>query len=150
MKDNEDSEISFSVANQKYEEEPSEVSTAIPYKSLEYNLEENSNKSTNKWIRLKKEDHIRFVEKCLSYLYFIQFLILNLFNLLNSAKQKFEDEETGDDLTLLLNDDKTKVDDERYFQTLADNIVFVIVHANEPYLNIYISIFLIMINVNKK
>ena len=56
----------------------------------------------------------------LSYLSIIQF---------NSAKQKFEDEETGDDLTLVLNDDKTEVNDEEYFQTLADNAVFVIVHA---------------------
>ena len=48
---------------------------------------------------------------------------------MNSAKLKFEDEETGDDLTLVLNDDKTEVDDEEYFQTLADNTVFVIIHA---------------------
>ena len=49
--------------------------------------------------------------------------------LLLSAKKKFADEETGDDLTLVLNDDKTEVDDEEYFQTLADNTVFVMVHA---------------------
>ena len=55
-----------------------------------------------------------------SYLSIIQF---------NSAAQKFEDEETVDDLTLVLNDDKTEVNDEEYFQTLADKTVFVIVHA---------------------
>ena len=46
-----------------------------------------------------------------------------------AAKDKFEDEETGEDLTLVLNDDKTEVDDEEYFQTLPDNTVFVIVQA---------------------
>ena len=45
-----------------------------------------------------------------------------------SAKRKFADEETGNNLTLVL-DDKTEVDDEEYFQTLADNTVFVMVHV---------------------
>ena len=58
--------------------------------------------------------------KFVSYLSLIQ---------LNSAKQKFENEEPVDNLTLVLNDDKTEVDDAEYFQTLADNTVFVIVHA---------------------
>ena len=56
-------------------------------------------------------------------------MLLNLFNLSLSAKRKFADEETGDNLTLVLNDDKTEVDDEEYFQTLADNTVFVMVHV---------------------
>ena len=57
-------------------------------------------------------------------------MLLNLFNLFLAAKRKFADEETGDNLTLVLNDDKTEVDDEEYFQTLADNTVFVMVHLD--------------------
>ena len=46
-----------------------------------------------------------------------------------AAKAKFADDESGANLTLVLNDDNTEVDDEEYFQSLPDNTVFLIVHA---------------------
>ena len=45
--------------------------------------------------------------------------------LVEKAKKKFPD--AGDDITLVLLEDKTEIDDEEYFQSLEDNTVFLIV-----------------------
>ena len=54
VEDEEDSEISFSVAYQKIEDEASEVSAAIPYERLEDNSDDNSNKTAKKGNQVKK------------------------------------------------------------------------------------------------
>ena len=48
--------------------------------------------------------------------------------LVHKAKQKFPD--AGEDITLVLFEDKTEIDDEEYFQSLEDNTVFLIVPAS--------------------
>ena len=48
--------------------------------------------------------------------------------LVEKARQKFPD--AGEDITLVLFEDKTEIDDEEYFQSLEDNTVFLIVPAS--------------------
>ena len=48
--------------------------------------------------------------------------------LVEKARQKFPD--AGEDVTLVLFEDKTEIDDEEYFQSLEDNTVFLIVPAS--------------------
>ena len=48
--------------------------------------------------------------------------------LVEKARQKFPD--AGQDITLVLFEDKTEIDDEEYFQSLEDNTVFLIVPAS--------------------
>ena len=49
-------------------------------------------------------------------------------DLVEKARQKFP--EAGEDITLVLFEDKTEIDDEEYFQSLEDNTVFLIVPAS--------------------
>jgi len=48
--------------------------------------------------------------------------------LVEKARLKFPD--AGEDITLVLFEDKTEIDDEEYFQSLEDNTVFLIVPAS--------------------
>ena len=50
--------------------------------------------------------------------------------LVEKAKKKFP--EAGDDLTLVLLEDKTEIDDEEYFQSLPDNTLFLVVPTSHP------------------
>jgi hypothetical protein len=54
VKDDEDSEISYSVAYQKIEDDPSEVSAIIPYQMPEDDSENNLNKTMKEGNRVKK------------------------------------------------------------------------------------------------
>ena len=139
--DEEDSELSFSVAYEELEEEvPAECAAALnkrqkddvddvwgkpgtkaelpkkgrPYKVCGVRSKDRKGIVATSFKELVEKGNKRFCN-------YIHYLIL-------TAKLKFADEESVDDLTLVLNDDMTEVDDEEYFQTLADNTVFVIVH----------------------
>ena len=48
--------------------------------------------------------------------------------LVEKARLKFPD--AGEDITLVLFEDKTEIDDEEYFQSLEDNTVFLVVPAS--------------------
>ena len=48
--------------------------------------------------------------------------------LVQKARHKFPD--AGEDITLVLFEDKTEIDDEEYFQSLEDNTVFLVVPAS--------------------
>ena len=54
VEDEEDSEISYSVAYQNIEDEPYEVPAIIPYERLQENSEENSNNTMKEGNQVKK------------------------------------------------------------------------------------------------
>jgi len=124
IEDDEVSEVSYSVAYEKLEEE---ASVSFSYERLDESFKENHElvKSEEKPVRRDRPYKV-----CGGKSKDRKGIVASSFKeLVEKAKNKFANEETDGDLTLVLNDDKTEVDDEEYFQSLANNTVFLMVQT---------------------